>query len=34
MFITGINAREKIQNFEKLTSILMMEEERRSTLKP
>ena len=34
MFITGINARDKILHFEKLASILMQEEERRLTLKP
>jgi len=34
MFITGINAREKIPKFEELTRILMQEEERRLTLKP
>jgi len=34
MFITGINAREKIPKFEELTGILMQEEERRSNLKP
>lgn len=34
IFITGINAREKILKFEDLTAILMQEEERRLTLKP
>lgn len=34
MFITGINAGEKILKFEEPTGILMQEEERRSTLKP
>ena len=32
MFITGINAREKISHFEEMTGILMQEEERRLTL--
>ena len=34
MFITAINAREKVPHFEELTGILMQEEERRSTLEP
>eukprot|EP00253_Pinus_taeda_P031779 PITA_31779 len=34
MFITWINAREKILKFEELIGILMQEEERSSTLKP
>jgi len=34
MFITRINAREKILKFEELKGILMQEEERRSSLKP
>lgn len=34
IFITRINAREKIPKFEEMTRILMQEEERRLTLKP
>lgn len=34
IFITWINAREKIAHFEELIGILMQEKERRSTLKP
>lgn len=34
MFITWINAKEKIPHFEELTGILMQEEKGRSTLKP
>lgn len=34
MFITGLNAREKVLVFEELIGILMQEEERRLTHKP
>lgn len=34
MFITGLNAREKPPGFEKITGVLLQEEERRLSLKP
>lgn len=34
MFITGLNAIEKLPGFEELTRILLQEEERRLSLKP